>query len=194
MGTNNNVIEIKQDDNIYEVYENDIMILCDEYIDSLSDPDMLYNNKGCFTGLIKYINRKLITNILDNKNRTANRYNDIQLLDNLFNIYCQLCYKYNNNPTILEYSLFIGISRDTITDWKNGTNRNVTPEYIHTVKNWFQECELAQVKGTDVKSIFLLKSCYNYNDNLQQIPLENQERQSSIDALPTFAIEDNKGS
>lgn len=183
---NDNVITTP--DNI-EIYENKIYMLCDDYINTLPDPNNIYNNR-CFTGMIKYIYRYYIGDLLNNKNnRDGNRYNNIQLLDSLFYIYVDISYKYNNIPTILEFSLFIGINRDTIQTWKNNTRRELTPEYAVTVKKWYEECELAQVKEKDVKSIFLLKSNYNYNDNLQAIPLENQGVKTSIEQLPVLGVE-----
>ena len=90
-------------------------------------------------------------------------------------------------PTILEFScIYSGISRDIINRWKNGDRRKVTSEYVDTVKKWYAECELAQVQDQGIKSIFLLKSNFGYNDNLAAIPLEAQNVRVSTEQLPQF--------
>lgn len=187
---NDNVITTP--DNI-EIYENKIYMLCDDYINTLPDPNVIYDGKT-ITGMFLYIYNNYIGELLDNKNNKAtNRYNDIKLLDMLFNIYINLCYKYNNTPTILEFSsIFTGISRDIINRWKNNNRRELNPEYVDTVKKWYEICELALVKDQGIKSIFLLKSNYGYNDSLAPIPLEMQGVKTSIEQLPVLGIETNQ--
>ena len=54
-----NVILVK--DNI-QVYESDIQVLCDEYIESLPNSDMIYKTT-CFTGLLQYLYNHCIKNL-----------------------------------------------------------------------------------------------------------------------------------
>lgn len=169
------------DNNVTDNLKNDIETLTQEYINTLNDPSDIYKNHT-ITGLFHYIYNNYIGDLLNNK-RVGNRptYNNIQLLDDLFNIYIDLCFRFNNTPTILEFSLFTGINRDTFNTWLNGYVKNVTTDYTDTVKKWRNTCELAQVKDQGVKSIFLLKAVYNYND--EHIAQETiQER--NIEKLP----------
>lgn len=47
-------------ENNTEVYRDDMFMYADEYISTLHDKDSIYNSTGhTFTGMIKYINRKL---------------------------------------------------------------------------------------------------------------------------------------
>src|SRR5574344_1382649 len=101
-----------------EVYTDDMYIYADEYISTLRDKDIIYNSAGnCFTGLIKYINIHM------GFNNNKYMYDDINLLNDIWNIYVELCYKYNQKPIIEEYALLTGINRDTIYSWMSGETR-----------------------------------------------------------------------
>lgn len=174
-----------------EIYTSKIYELVDDYINTLPDPEELKTNNGLFTGMLKHIYINYIGHLLGNKDikNTVVHYNDIELLNNLFIIYCQLVYKYkaNKRPLILEFSIFTNIARDTFTDWKNNNTRALTPEYSHTVKSWFDECENALVNGSSVFEIFLLKANYNYND----VHVAQESKQAALlqaDALPVFGL------
>lgn len=72
-----------------EVYTSDIYVYADEYESSLRDTDELYKqNSSQFTGMIKYINR----NMGFYKNKSM--YGDIDLLNDIWEIYTDLVYKY----------------------------------------------------------------------------------------------------
>ena len=82
-------------ENGVEVYESRIHELADEYINTLADPESINNNPSLFTGMIKYIHKKLFK---PNRNDKVlyNSYSvldtgDIELLDNILNIYTELC-------------------------------------------------------------------------------------------------------
>lgn len=92
-----------------EVYEKEINRLADEYIErELNNPDDIYN-KQCFAGMIKYI--AMHTDKPD--------YSDLILLNDLWNVYTSLCYKYKQTVSIERYCILIGISRQTFYSWYN---------------------------------------------------------------------------
>lgn len=159
-----------QNGNSLEVYSDQIYVLADEYIRSLDCPDDIKGmNKGLFTGMIKYIYMHCFkNNPIDN--------NDIELLDSIFNIYTSLCYKYNKRPTLLNFSLMVGIAMDTFNSWKNQDTRGyiyfdlndnrilnlpawklnhkdeqyrqeLGSSHSETVKKWLRECESSLVDG-----------------------------------------------
>ncbi len=173
-----------------ELYLHRIQELADEYIDSLNNPEDIYNNNTMFNGMIKYINNNYFKyNPVD--------YADIESIDNIWDIYTSLCYKYNKYPTIIEFCLLINISRDTVWDWKKETTRaykyytldgmeikdlpawrinHPTEDYKQepstshsdTVKKWLAECENAlfrgAAEGNKVGCIFALKANYGYTE------------------------------
>ena len=140
-----------------EVYTSQITEIADRYIDELEDIDSIYTYE-VFTDLLLYISDNMTP--LDN-------YNDITVLDNLFNIYKRLCSKYRVLPTLYDFSMMINIDPSTITSWINGDYRGgPTSPHSKTAKKWKQYCagrlasNLSNSKGTDANKIFIAKAAY----------------------------------
>lgn len=156
MKNNNTVIT----DQGIEVYIDTINYYADEYINTLYDQEEIHKpNSNQFTGMIKYINRHVgfDRKILEN----------INVLNNIWDVYTELVYKYNQKPTIEEYALLIGIHRDTLYSWAKGECR--ADDYCEklglkrsdTVKKWQEECALGRYKSAasgNVGGIFLCKA------------------------------------
>lgn len=152
-----------------EYYASNMCRLADEYVDNLPDSAAITDNTTLFSGMIKYINVKWF------KYNKPN-YDDIELLNNIWDIYTGLCYKYNKYPTILEFIVLTGISKDTMNKWKNETTRSyiyydsnnniikdiesyrlnypgaeirqeLSTSHASTVKRWFNECENNLLRG-----------------------------------------------
>lgn len=141
-----------------EVYTNAMQYYADEYITTLNKPDDIYTS-NVFTGLIKYIRR----NIKFNKDI----YESIDVLNDIWEMYTELVYKYMQKPTIEEFSLLIGIHRDTIYSWMNGETRKsdysekLGTSRSDTIKKWQDECRLGRYKSAaagNVGGIFLCKA------------------------------------
>lgn len=100
-----------------KVYTNRIQELADEFINNQLDDkqreEMPYNS-NTFMAMILYIS--------DNIPKVDN--NDIQQLDNIFNIYTRLCVKYNMLPTLESFSMLININPGTLSDWSSGALRS----------------------------------------------------------------------
>lgn len=185
------------------IYQNRILELVDDVkelkqFNGLTDEE-LKNNKAFFPVLVSYIYNNYIGDLLDNKHCKPQKYNNIQLLDYLFDIYTQLVfdYKWNNRPLIIEFSLFTGIARDTIYNWLNGNNNDIadgrTGESItrlksDTVRKWVATCERALIDGNDtIKDIFILKAKHGYRDNNNDITITvNHKPLVSAEELPTL--------
>lgn len=140
-----------------EVYTSQITEMADRYIDELEDIDSIYTYE-VFTDLLLYISDNMTP---------LNNYNDITVLDNLFNIYKRLCSKYRVLPTLYDFSMMINIDPSTITRWMNGETRGgLTSEHCKTAKKWKQYCagrlasNLSNSKGTDANKIFIAKAAY----------------------------------
>ena len=159
-----------------EIYDTKIHYFADEYINTLSDPESINNNPSLFTGMIKYIYRHLF------KNNPINN-DDIGLIDNIWSIYTELCYKYSKRPTLLNFSLLVGINNDTFNAWKNGEYRRgengASSEHSRTVKKWLAECESSLVDGAternSVGCIFALKANYGYTETPQRIEITGSQ-------------------
>ena len=181
-----------------EMAINDVAI---EYINNLDNPDEIYENNGLFVGMLKYIYRQYVFSILRNNKGVNNRY-DYKLLDNLFNIYTDLVYRYKKNkqPYINEFCIFLNLNRDNLYNIRYGNVKKATPDDIQSVKRWFVECEQGLLNTDSVGAIFRLKSMFNYNDNLAPVPIGLQAAALTADQLPDFkqlniaknALPDNK--
>lgn len=144
-------------ENGIEVYTSQITEIADRYIADLEDIDSIYTYE-VFTDLLLYISDNMTP---------LNNYDDIMVLDNLFNIYKRLCSKYRVLPTLYDFSMMINIDPSTITRWMNGETRGgLTSEHCKTAKKWKQYCagrlasNLSNSKGTDANKIFIAKAAY----------------------------------
>ena len=183
-----------------EVYETKIHYFADEYINTLDDPESINNNPSLFTGMIKYIYKYLFKpgkkdKILSNSNSNLD-LSDIDLLDNIWGIYTELCYKYSKRPTILNFSLMIGVDNTTIDSWRRGEYRagdeGANSTRSQTVKKWLKECESSLVDGAternSVGCIFALKANYGYTETPQRIEITgNQAPALSHDEIRQIA-------
>ncbi len=125
------------DGNTTDVYADYIQLYVQEYINTvLNDIDDI-KRKQCFAGMIKYVAKKIAPMV---------NTDDLVMLDNLWDIYTGLCYRYNHVITIERYCILIGIARDTFYSWYKGEYRNdYCPELGLTrsdvVKKWDRESE-----------------------------------------------------
>lgn len=166
-----------------EIYETKIHYFADEYINTLSDPESINNNPSLFTGMIKYIYKYLFKpkrndKVLYNSNSILDT-GDIELLDDIWNIYTELCYRYNKRPTLLNFSLLVGIGNDVFNSWIRGEYRagenGASSPHCQTAKKWKAECESSLVDGAternSVGCIFALKANYGYTETPQRIEI-----------------------
>lgn len=178
-----------------DIYESNIQYYADEYIaNELNDPSDIYNS-SLFTGMIKYIHKAVFKN---NKPDTAN----IELLDNIWEVYTALCYKYKKRPTILNFSLLIGVDNSTIDTWRSGEYRSnglgATSPHSLTVKKWLKECESSLLDGAteynSIGCIFALKANYGYIETAQRIELVGQSNQPQLSRDELLQIAEGNGS
>ena len=176
-----------------EVYYNNIVMYADEYISTLRDKDVIYNTSGnAFTGMIKYINRHM--------GFTKDIYADINILNDIWDIYTELVYKYNQKPTIEEYALLIGVSRETLYSWMRGEYRSTDiceklgSSRSDTVKKWQEECKLGRYKSAatgNVGGIFLCKAVDGMAETAP-VQIENQAQRQSIEEIQQRYISEQK--
>ena len=177
-----------------EVYESKIHELADEYINTLDDQESINNNPSLFTGMIKYIYKYLFKpkrndKVLYNSNSVLDT-GDIELLDNIWNIYTELCYRYNKRPTLLNFSLLVGIGNDVFNSWIRGEYRagenGASSPHCQTAKKWKAECESSLVDGAternSVGCIFALKANYGYTETPQKIEIVGGQQPEQIAA------------
>lgn len=173
MSSGYNTIKSKGNNNqTIEIYESDIYVYVDDYLDTLKDRDDIYNNGSLFTGMCKYIYKHVFKN-------NKPDYDNIGLLDNIWDVYTTLCYQYGKRPSLLNFSLFTGIDNTTFTTWASGQYRSngQGTQSIHsrTVRKWQKECESSLADGATEKNsigcIFALKANYGWTEQPQRIEI-----------------------
>ena len=175
------------------VYPSDIEQMTGEYINTLSDPSLIYK-ASAFTGLLEYIYKHKIKSILQANKQDNNNYNrDYQLLDSIFyNLYVPLCRAYNITPKILTFCSVVGIDNSTLTDLKNGIYRvdgsRVNPATCQIVKKWYTTCESGlfekAVEENAIGSIFGLKAGYGWQEaNTVNIVTNGQDQHESAEQI-----------
>lgn len=100
-----------------EVYSNSIYQYADQFIDQELDEERrakIYDNNGIFRSMLLFISHNIPKP--DNEN--------IELLDYIFNIYIDLCCKYDKLPTLEMFSVLIKVDPNTLSAWGNGEYRN----------------------------------------------------------------------
>ena len=183
-----------RDPEIMSEIESHVYELVDKYIESLRNPDDIYENNGLFVGMLKYIYRYYVKFLLGNTEyKDIYRY-DYKILNDLFHIYTNLVYNYKKNkqPYINEFCIFVNIDRTMLYRIRQGDVKKATQTDIENIKKWFSECEQALLNTDSVGSIFRLKAMFNYNDNLAPIPVEMQGTVLSVSQLPDLSGKDDK--
>ena len=185
------------------IYPADVERVEYNYIQSLPDPDSIYNINS-FIGLLFLLHREVIKPVMlkPGEVRPGTRGYDIKVLDTAFyNIFIPLIAKYHITPTIGMFMYLIGIDSSIINTWKKKSN-NINTEnnidnvysnynddsnyikYSHYVKwnNYIEQWILGTVVNTNsIGGMFALKSVYGYSD-AQTIRIEAQETRPAIDA------------
>lgn len=154
-----------------EVYQHDIYYYADEFIEQElgGDTDKV---KDSSAAMFLYIADRII----------KPSHEDINLLDNIFDIYVRVCAKYRILPTLEMFSFLIRTHRSVLTDWKNGTHRASTSDYSDTVKRWFDTCRafvvdrLSNQYGTNANLIFVAKSAYGMAESASVPAIETETR------------------
>lgn len=170
-----------------EIYQHDIYYYADEYIQGELDGDT-ESVQDSFPAMILYI--------ADNIPKPSN--DDIELLDNIFNIYIRLCCKYKVLPTLEMFSFLINVSRDTIHSWSVGEYRASTG-HSDTAKKWFNTCKSFTVNrlhnkgGTDANLIFIAKAAYGMAETAPVQTANTRQSYISADELIRLDVKDAKG-
>ena len=151
-------------DQTIEVYENGIYRLVDEYIETVlqvSPED--YDTPKEYKAAVADAFVDMIFYIADRIPKPSN--DNIELLDDIFDVFVRVCTRYNVLPTLEVFSFLVSINRSTFSDWMRGDYRTST-SHGNTVKKWFDICKNCTVNrlnnqpGTNANLIFVAKAAY----------------------------------
>ena len=108
-----------------EVYEDDIYLYLDQYIQEHNVEDMHKEPQSRWNAALLYINKYLFKphpEVLKSENRLSNTY-DLEIVSNICDRYIELCYEYDKEISILGFCKLTGIVQDTIYQWGAETSR-----------------------------------------------------------------------
>ena len=119
-----------------EIYENDIYLFLDQYITEHDIEDMHKEPQSRWNAALLYINKnyfKVKPDILKSDNyssgnllhgnKSNNNAYDIEKVNNVCDIYINLCYEYDKEISQMGFSKLTGIALDTLGQWGNETSR-----------------------------------------------------------------------
>lgn len=166
-----------------EVYEHDIFYYADEYITNTlniipGDDNYKEIVRDNFNDMLFYIKNNII----------KPDKNDIELLNEIFNIYIRLCVKYNRLPTINMFCILTGLNNTVISN-NYHNNAKMSNIYKQTVKMWLDTCKgftidrLHNQTGANANLIFIAKANYGMAEtapiqttNTEALPDETREQ------------------
>lgn len=166
-----------------KVYESDIQILENEYINSLPDPNDIYH-VSCFRGLLIYIYRRLLKNVIK---KDFDNYGmiDFKILEKIFdNVYIPLTTKYKKTPLLSQFiTSLCHMNYDTIDMILRGdelvtlSDSELTFLRLRTFKRMYDICQSSTLERAQeensIGSIFISKAIYGKTDsNPQTIQLQ----------------------
>ena len=118
-------VETVQTDSGSEIFESAIHEYLQEYIDTHNIEDMHREPQSRWNAALLYINKyyfKLHPEVLTTPGTVSNSYN-LDAVNNVCDIYINLCYEYDKEISILGFSKLTGINQDTFYDWGNQSSR-----------------------------------------------------------------------
>ena len=119
-----------------EVYEDKISEYLDQYIAEHDIEDMRREPQSRWNAALLYINKNLfkvhkdylkaesyMSGKLGNNNMTNNNAYDLDKINNICDIYINLCYEYDKEISCMGFGKLTGISQDTLYQWGAETSR-----------------------------------------------------------------------
>lgn len=100
-----------------EIYESEITLYLDQYIQERGIGDMTKETQNKWNAALMYIYKYLFKDDKDKlKAPDRDTYND-KLINDICDIYVNLCFEYDKEVSINGFSFLTGIHRDTIYSW-----------------------------------------------------------------------------
>lgn len=155
---------------------NTIMTIANNFISR--HPNINIGSSQGLSELLKDISRKYKANI-----------DDIKELNILWDIYTIICCTCRIQPTLLRFSMMIGVNKDTFNSWLKGEySGRVASGHSVTVQKWKDECESTLydevIQTGNIGCMFALKANYGYRDNIQIIQSDDRA------GLPVYSREE----
>lgn len=126
--------KVQEQEQAIEVFENDIQLYLSMFCEENGIEDMKKESQSVWNGALRYIRRHVFNNkdllkepnnIYNINNSIASNYNmyNYELVDNICDIYIDLCFINDKEVSILGFSNLTGIDNETINIWGNNDNK-----------------------------------------------------------------------
>lgn len=194
------------DGNTVDVFENEICIYLQEYIDDRKIQDMRKEPQSRWNAALIYINKALFRVNRDKlliDSRVSNAYN-INLINEICDVYITLCYEYDKEISIIGFSKLTGINQDTFYSWGNnetqvGSGASEIYKKLNSEREESLSNKLISGGSNPMKILPALNRHYGWNmgqprgtDGTARISVTREEieaRAQTVDQLPGSADE-----
>ncbi|MFQ9515307.1 MAG: hypothetical protein ACLRZ9_05715 [Eubacterium sp.] len=186
--------QIKDESATIEVFDNDISMYLKQFCDRNNIKDLRKESQSVWNASLRYVRRYVFNtkdklkskelNIVNNNNikSTFNAY-DYDLVNDVCDIYIDLCFLYDKEVSIIGFSNLTGIDTETINNWGNENTKLSTASFgVYKKLRDFREESLSDKLATGNKNpvgiLAILNRHYQWN-----LPGVSKE-QSTIKVLP----------
>lgn len=123
--------KVQEQEQAQEVFESDIQLYLSMFCEDKAIEDIKAESQSVWNGALRYIRKHVFScpDTLKSKNNiniynnnipsNFNAYN-YDIVNNVCDIYIDLCFVYDKEVSIIGFSNLTGISTDTINEWGNG--------------------------------------------------------------------------
>ena len=156
--------KVQEQDQTIEVFENDIQLYLSMFCEENGIEDMKKESQSVWNGALRYIRRHVFNNkdllkepnnIYNTNNSIVSNYNmyNYELVNNICDIYIDLCFINDKEVSILGFSNLTGIDNETINVWGNNDNKLSTLSFgIYKKLSQFREESLSNKLVTGNKN------------------------------------------
>ena len=154
-----------------EVYEDNIYIALDQYIKERGIKDMSKETQGRWNAALMFIRKQVFANSQELMSEVNMSMYDEYKVNQICDIYINLCYEYDKEISINGFSFLTGIHRDTIYTWGNEEYRAI--EYYDSNNNRIGNIAIWKVNHPGEQYIEKLGS--SCSDIYKKLVLNNEE-------------------
>lgn len=108
-----------------EVYENDIALYLDQYIQERGIKDMSKETQNKWNACLMYIKKHVFNNQKDLMSEVNKSMYDEYKVNQICDVYINLCYEYDKEVSINGFCFLTGIHNDTVYSWGKEEYRNM---------------------------------------------------------------------
>ena len=174
--------EVNTTEQKIEVYANDIELYLHQYcIDhGIKDKDLYTIDQSRWNSVLLYIYKHVFkplkTDVVMNNGKSNIDYSDGELLDNICNIYIDMCYEYSKEVSILGFCKLTGINPDTRA--RDLTEDEVAKLREYIDKNHLVEGDLRREISLNIKRLVEI-GCYRGRRHRLGLPVRGQNTKNN---------------